>query len=137
MLKGEAISYTNTATAYYKILQVIWGGELCVVAEQCENKKITLLFLGVVLVATVLAAISQNYFVVKIYETMDEQRRTLVENNMLLLMETTDRMYQLIERPIEEKSQSIVTVLKLFMSIMNGTTATAIPIKNPLRKLIY
>jgi len=72
------------------------------------KSKLTILLILVVAMMTLILGVSQYYFMTKNYETMDEQRRELIEENILKLMAATDYVYQMVEYPIERESVRIL-----------------------------
>jgi len=75
---------------------------------QSLKSKLIILLIGVVLLTTILLGAFQYFFVMKNYETLDLQRRALLEDNILKLMKATDSVYQMVEAPIEKESQVIL-----------------------------
>jgi uncharacterized protein YneF (UPF0154 family) len=72
---------------------------------QSLKSKLIILLIGVVLLTTILLGAFQYFFVMKNYETLDLQRRALLEDNILKLMKATDSVYQMVEAPIEKESK--------------------------------
>ena len=72
------------------------------------RSKLHLLLISVVIIITLIMGISQYLSVNKNYEVMDDQRRALLEENILKLMKATDSVYQMFEAPIEKQSLSLL-----------------------------
>lgn len=72
-----------------------------------KNKLIILLALAVLL-AALFMGMTQYYFISKNYEAMDTQRHELVEDNIIKLMQATDSVYQMVEKPIERQSEALL-----------------------------
>ena len=70
--------------------------------------KLILLMLLVVLLVTILMGISQNYSVSRNYEQMDAQRRALLEDNIIKLMQATDSVYQMIEGQMQKEAEIVL-----------------------------
>lgn len=70
--------------------------------------KLILLMLFVVMLITLLMGVSGYLSVSKHYEEMDLQRRALLEENILKLMQATDNAYQMMERQMEKEAEIVL-----------------------------